>query len=211
MVKSLAFTSFFTKTTKETNEAPWPSCNKNQIKLHSRSDCGREQNQVFKKKITDDEQSAATIDLSKGVGLTESDRLFFEPGYSTKSIMEVAGAKVVLAQKNSTKIGSFEGGVATAMESKDPYRDFRDSMEEMVMAHGEKDWDWLQEMLGWYLRANGKRTHGMILGAFVDLLMSLAIAKSNNSSNILSNHISSCSSCSCFSFEIEEETHHERR
>ncbi|KAF3336508.1 transcription repressor OFP15-like protein [Carex littledalei] len=190
MVKSFGFTSFFTKTTKDNNE-PWPSC-KNQ-----NTDC--EQNLIFNK-IT--EEHDATFDLSKDVvGLTESDRLFFEPGYGTKSIMEAAGVKV--AQKNvySTVTGSFKGGVAMAMESKDPYRDFRESMEQMVRVHGVKDWDWLQEMLGWYLRANGMRTHGIILGAFVDLLMSLA--KSHNSSN-LSNHISSCSSCSCFSFEIEE-------
>ncbi|KAJ3687813.1 hypothetical protein LUZ61_016977 [Rhynchospora tenuis] len=193
MAKSLALTSLFTKTTKDTN-GPWPSC-KNQI---SNSDL--EQNQTFKK-ITDEHD--ATFDMSKEVGLTESDRLFFEQGYTTKSIMEAAGIKV--AQKNSTMIGAFRGGVAMAMESKDPYRDFRESMEQMVIAHGVKDWDWLQEMLGWYLRANGKRTHGMILGAFVDLLMNLAKSNSSN----LSNHISSCSPCSWFSFEIENES--ERR
>jgi uncharacterized protein (TIGR01568 family) len=199
MVKSFAFNSLFTnKTTKDTNGS-CSSCT-SRIKLHSPSNRNHQENLVFTK--TTDEHDA-TIDFSKGVGLTKSDRLFFEPGYSTKSIMEAAGAKA--ARKNGTVIGSFQGGVAMAMESRDPYRDFRESMEQMAMAHGVQDWDWLQEMLGWYLRANGKRTHGMILGAFVDLLMSLA--KSNCSN--LSNHISSCSSCSCFSFEIEEEN--ERR
>jgi hypothetical protein len=33
-------------------------------------------------------------------------------------------------------------------------------------------------MLGWYLRANGKKTHGLIIGAFVDLLVALASSAS---------------------------------
>ncbi|URE40902.1 atofp18 ofp18 [Musa troglodytarum] len=60
------------------------------------------------------------------------------------------------------------------MESEDPYRDFRLSMEEMVVAHGLRDWERLEELLVWYLRVNGKKTHGFIVGAFVDLLAGLA-------------------------------------
>lgn len=83
----------------------------------------------------------------------------------------------------------FEGSVAMAMDSKDPYWDFKVSMEEMVVAHGVKDWGWLEEMLAWYLRVNGQWTHGFIVRAFVDLLLGLA----------------SPSPCSSFTFQVEEE------
>ncbi|XP_047051564.1 transcription repressor OFP13-like [Lolium rigidum] len=98
-----------------------------------------------------------------------SDRLFFEPHASldTSSILKMA---------NSTdkKMAAFEGATAMTMDSSTPYSDFRASMEEMVMSHGAKDWRWLEEMLRWYLRANGKSTHGLIIGAFVDLLVALS-------------------------------------
>ncbi|URD83079.1 atofp18 ofp18 [Musa troglodytarum] len=74
----------------------------------------------------------------------------------------------------------FEGSIAMAVESDDPYRDFKQSMEEMLTAHGVVDWAWLEELLVWYLRANGKKTHELIIGAFVDLLVSLAAASSSS-------------------------------
>ncbi|XP_020246319.1 transcription repressor OFP13-like [Asparagus officinalis] len=61
------------------------------------------------------------------------------------------------------------------MESEDPYGDFRRSMEEMVAANEEmREWESLEQLLVWYLRVNGKRNHGFIVGAFVDLLVALA-------------------------------------
>ncbi|VAH65919.1 hypothetical protein VPH35_046330 [Triticum aestivum] len=73
---------------------------------------------------------------------------------------------------------AFVGGLAVAFESADPYGDFRASMQEMVAAHGAGGWGcgwgWLEEMLGWYLRANGKDTHGAIVAAFVDVVVSVA-------------------------------------
>ncbi|XP_010262945.2 PREDICTED: transcription repressor OFP13 [Nelumbo nucifera] len=99
-----------------------------------------------------------------------SERLFFEPG-ETNSILE------------ESKPGEFpfKESVVLAMESQDPYVDFRTSMEEMVEAHGLKDWECLEELLGWYLRVNGKKTHGFIVGAFIDLLLSLASSSSLSS------------------------------
>ncbi|KAJ6325679.1 hypothetical protein OIU76_012709 [Salix suchowensis] len=55
------------------------------------------------------------------------------------------------------------------------------SMEEMVESHGLKDWDCLKELLGWYLKVNGKKNHGYIVGAFVDLLVGIAAAPSSDS------------------------------
>ncbi|KAG0501700.1 hypothetical protein HPP92_001772 [Vanilla planifolia] len=102
--------------------------------------------------------------------------------------------------------GGFKGGVAVAVNSMDPYGDFRASMEEMVEARGAADWAWLQEMLVWLLRANGKGTHGFIVGAFFDLLIGLAASSSSFSSvqNGRRSLCSSCSSNSSYTFEIEE-------
>ncbi|KAF8395445.1 hypothetical protein HHK36_019391 [Tetracentron sinense] len=99
-----------------------------------------------------------------------SERLFFEPG-DTNSILEEAKASGF----------PFKESVVLAMDSEDPYVDFRTSMEEMVEAHGLKDWDCLEELLDWYLKVNGKKTHGFIVGAFVDLLADLVFSSSFSS------------------------------
>lgn len=113
-------------------------------------------------------EAADTADDAIVRGLCSSDRLLFDPGASaTSSILE---------EKSSDAAGeaSFIGGVAVAFESEDPYVDFRVSMEEMVVAHGVGNWGWLEEMLGWYLRANGKDTHAAILAAFIDVIVAIA-------------------------------------
>ncbi|EEC79298.1 hypothetical protein OsI_20121 [Oryza sativa Indica Group] len=51
----------------------------------------------------------------------------------------------------------------------------------MLPAHGVGDWGWLEAMLGWYLRANGKETHAAIVAAFVDLVVSTAARGSSSS------------------------------
>uniref|UniRef100_A0ACD5ZWG3 Uncharacterized protein n=1 Tax=Avena sativa TaxID=4498 RepID=A0ACD5ZWG3_AVESA len=113
-----------------------------------------------------------------------SDRLFFEPHASpaTSSMFNFNKAKLKVKDDaccgaSSCSTGklmeSFGGATAMTMDSSNPYSDFRASMEEMVMSHGVKDWRWLEEMLRWYIRANGKSTHGHIVGAFVDLLVAL--------------------------------------
>ncbi|KAF3441596.1 hypothetical protein FNV43_RR15511 [Rhamnella rubrinervis] len=111
-----------------------------------------------------------------------SGRLFFEPG-ETSSIMEETKAMEEIPFKES---------VVLPMESQNPYLDFKRSMEEMVEAHGLKDWEDLEELLCWYLKVNGKSNHGYVVGAFVDLLVGLAFTNSSSSS--------SCSNCNNNSF-----------
>ncbi|XP_022744902.1 transcription repressor OFP13-like [Durio zibethinus] len=106
-----------------------------------------------------------------------SERLFFEPG-ETSSILKEAKPSDGLPFKDS---------VILSMESEDPHVDFRKSMEEMVEAHRLKDWEGLEELLFWYLIANGKGNHGYIVGAFVDLLVGLAISSTCT--------LPSCSNC----------------
>ncbi|XP_027364802.1 transcription repressor OFP13 [Abrus precatorius] len=107
--------------------------------------------------------------LVRGV---RSERLFFEPG-DTSSILEKAKASGF----------PFKESVVLAMESEDPFEDFRRSMEEMVESHGVRDWEGLEELLSWYLRVNGKKNHGFIIGAFVDLLISITASTSNSCTN----------------------------
>ncbi|KAI3471771.1 hypothetical protein Pfo_028424 [Paulownia fortunei] len=123
-----------------------------------------------------------------------SDRLFFEPG-ETSSILEEAKA-YGFPYKESVAI--------MAMDSRDPFLDFRVSMEEMVEAHGLKDWECLEELLTCYLRVNGKSNHGYIVGAFVDLLLHLALASASSndtsSTSAIDEHCSSSSTTTQYSF-----------
>ncbi|XP_004140993.3 transcription repressor OFP13 [Cucumis sativus] len=111
-------------------------------------------------------------DLELVIRGAKSERLIFEPG-ETNSILEKSRG-VEEGGKCEESI-RFEGSVVVlmAMESEDPYLDFRRSMEEMVECHGIRNWEWLEELLNWYLRMNGMKNHGYILGAFVDLLVDL--------------------------------------
>ncbi|XP_019187870.1 PREDICTED: transcription repressor OFP15-like [Ipomoea nil] len=120
-----------------------------------------------------------------------SERLFFEPGQTSSKLEEEAAATV-------EEESPFKESVAMSVESTDPFLDFRRSMEEMVTAHhhhghedeeesGLKvlDWEFLEELLTCYLKINGKSNHGYIVGAFVDLLVSLS---AHSSSSHPSNH-----------------------
>ncbi|RLM64597.1 plant-specific domain TIGR01568 family protein [Panicum miliaceum] len=126
-----------------------------------------------------------------------SERLFFEPaGAEFLPKQEAAPARgeneaaAVLCVKNEeqstaaaphknesaaeAQAAAVKGGaVVVTVESKDPYGDFRASMAEMVAAHGLRDWEALEELLAWYLKLNAKGVHAAIVGAFIDLLVSM--------------------------------------
>lgn len=181
-------------------------------------------------------EASGTVDANEAeaeavMRALRSDRLLFEPDASpatTSSSILKKKAKVKVKAVNDdcdnkdtttcidgsssgdSKQAAFDGATAMSVESENPYRDFRASMEEMVMSHGAKDWRWLEEMLGWYLRANSKSTHGLIVGAFVDLLVALSTSASPSSPTTATNcSSSSASACSLFSGiavdEIKEE------
>ncbi|CAH9071594.1 unnamed protein product, partial [Cuscuta epithymum] len=101
-----------------------------------------------------------------------SERLLFGPGGEKSSkLMEEEDLEAVMeGEKGFVLKGSV--GVET-MVSSNPFVDFRRSMEEMVEAHGLQDWRFLQELLGSYLKINGRSSHEYIIGAFLDLLVHL--------------------------------------
>ncbi|XP_028799371.1 transcription repressor OFP13-like [Neltuma alba] len=63
----------------------------------------------------------------------------------------------------------FCDSVFMALESNDPYEDFKKSMQEMVEFHEVKDWEKLEELLTCYLVVNHKKNHEFIFRAFLDL------------------------------------------
>ncbi|KAK1575224.1 hypothetical protein Q3G72_003600 [Acer saccharum] len=70
-----------------------------------------------------------------------------------------------------------EDCIAILTYSPKPYDDFRGSMQEMVEArlqdHPKVDWEFLEELLFYYLNLNDKKSHKFILRAFVDLVVEL--------------------------------------
>ncbi|KAG2576089.1 transcription repressor OFP13-like [Panicum virgatum] len=145
--------------------------------------------------------SDAAAEAEAVIRAVRSDRLLFEPE-------EASSFKPIIIKDTTTMTMSkqqaaFGGATAMSVESQNPYRDFRESMEAMVISQGGvRDWCWLEEMLGWYLRANGKSTHELIVGAFVDLLVALSTATSptDSSSSPATPATDNCSSstdCSC--------------
>lgn len=129
-----------------------------------------------------------------------SERLFFDPG-ETSSILNKEETETTTTTKKmsdervAAELVPFEESVALALESDDPYLDFKKSMQEMVESHGLEEWDRLEELLGWYLKMNAKHNHGFIVGAFVDVLVGIV----KDSALCSSDSTSYSSAGSCFS------------
>ncbi|RRT61780.1 hypothetical protein B296_00037220 [Ensete ventricosum] len=129
----------------------------------------------------EEELTAMPTPSSSPGGPMSSDRFFFSP-CTTKSIMEEAKTEksnpdvppsTGKAAVGTTRDSFYQECITMAMSSEDPYQDFRSSMEEMVAAHGLREWHSLQELLQCYLKLNETKNHKVIVMAFVDLLMHL--------------------------------------
>ncbi|CAL1360447.1 unnamed protein product [Linum trigynum] len=119
-------------------------------------------------------------------GLKQSDRRrLFSPDETSSSILRRKDSSPT-AEEEADRGGDGGGGggenllypfndggaaaVALTLDSRDPFEDFKASMAEMVEAHALRDWESLEQLLGCYLKVNGRSNHGYIVGAFVDLL-----------------------------------------
>lgn len=131
---------------------------------------------------SDDQSGAGDPAIETVIRGLRSERLFFEPGESNSILEE---AKTSSGGDNELP---FKESVILSMDSQDPCEDFKKSMEEMVEAHGIKDWEGLEELLCCYLKVNAKSNHGYIIGAFIDLLVGFAFVSSTTND--------SCCSCS---------------
>ncbi|XP_021765645.1 transcription repressor OFP13-like [Chenopodium quinoa] len=131
-----------------------------------------------------------------------SDRLFFEPERSSSLLLHLQNERSQeqeqhqeqeqdqeqepsinpILSEDSELVVAYKESEVLSMDSNSPYEDFRRSMEEMVEAHGVKDWQGLEQLLGCYLKINGKNNHGYIVGAFIDLLVNLSFGSFESSS-----------------------------
>ncbi|KAM2263937.1 transcription repressor OFP13-like [Malus sylvestris] len=180
----------------------WPSCNHpktlsfragsgsdnmfktvNSVFFDPITEGGADQSWFINSSSSSDNQSTTECDHEDGeesldtvvVRGARSERLFFKPEDTSSMVQKAKGAgggemmNPLLKEKYVVVLAS--------MESEDPLKDFRRSMEEMVECHGlSKDWEGLEELLGWYLKVNQKNNHGFIVAAFVDLLLALSAA-----------------------------------
>ncbi|XP_072966717.1 transcription repressor OFP14-like [Typha angustifolia] len=127
---------------------------------------------------TSDSSSPPRYDTDRPI--RPSDRFFVSKSASSSVVEE----SLSLSSSSSSSTGD---GVAVMTLSKEPYEDFRRSMQEMVDArHVDKycplDWDFMEELLFCYLELNDKRVHKFILRAFVDLSVSFEGRRENNPS-----------------------------
>lgn len=168
---------------------PWPSCKHPRTSSFRTSHVGdsvyKTVNSVYDAISIDSSEVEPCASSTVDVRSIRSDRLFFEPAATSGSIIQKSPPK-----KQPKDLGPFKESIVLTIDSADPYRDFRESMQEMVAAHGIKDWEGLEKLLGMYLRLNAESTHGLIVGAFVDLLVAMA-----------ANSAASPSSCSCITFD----------
>ncbi|XP_047952774.1 transcription repressor OFP15-like [Salvia hispanica] len=131
----------------------------------------------------DPHQHEASNRESAVASALRSERLFFEAGATSSA----------LAEAESGGGGRESGSVlVVAVNSRDPFLDFRASMAEMVEGGGERDWGFLEALLEWYLRVNDESNHGYIVDAFVDLVMDEY--SSSSASSIATDSFSSSSS-----------------
>ncbi|KAG6475783.1 transcription repressor OFP13-like [Zingiber officinale] len=189
MGKKLGFGSFLLKLRHA--PPPWPSCREPKTESFRDASVCKTVNSVHFESAESCFTHSSTSEARKSfsaaseeavVPLRPADRIFFRRSGETSSILEEA-KPVCTGDDYSDAPPPFEGGVALAVNSEDPYRDFRRSMEEMVAAHGLSDWRRLEALLVWYLSVNRKKTHGFIFGAFADLIVALASSPASSSSN----------------------------
>ncbi|XP_042492482.1 transcription repressor OFP14 [Macadamia integrifolia] len=136
-----------------------------------------------------------------------SNRFFVSPGTTTNSLIEESRSSLSMSDEIgssstttttttiresmalSAKIKSIDlnlpgDSIAVLTYTRDPYEDFRNSMEEMVQARLNQyetvDWDFMEELLFCYLKLNEKKSYKYILGAFVDLMVILRQNSSNS-------------------------------
>ncbi|KAL1545659.1 transcription repressor OFP13-like [Salvia divinorum] len=170
MVKKKKFPFLLKATTISAVASPWPCANNPKtlsFRANADTNIYKSMNSAYLDgNATPDSFFSIRRDESAVFGGLRSDRLFFDPG-ETSSILEEAAKAQAFPYSEGVKV--------MAMDSNDPFLDFRSSMAEMVEAHGLKSWDCLEELLTCYLRVNEKGNHGYIVGAFVDLLIHLSL------------------------------------
>ncbi|KAG1367611.1 transcription repressor OFP14 [Cocos nucifera] len=105
--------------------------------------------------------------------IRSSERFFVSPGTSNPLLDEARPSAATSSSSSSSPAVPGDGVVVTTF-SKDPYDDFRRSMQEMVDSrhvdpHQTLDWDFMEELLFCYLELNDRSVHKYILRAFTNM------------------------------------------
>ncbi|CAA0822520.1 Transcription repressor OFP13 [Striga hermonthica] len=178
LFKSSETTTTTTAVSSSATSWRWPAC-----AAHPRTLSFRAESPTGRKSLdvagtfpdhNDDEASSPELQTATKL-LTSSERFFFKPG-SSNSILEEAKTTGPPPRKSAV--------ILVMLDSHDPVRDFRASMEDMVAARGGCDWEYLENLLECYLRENGERNHGYIIGAFVDLVFRLDSGSEHSSAAV---------------------------
>ncbi|KAK9725525.1 hypothetical protein RND81_05G150800 [Saponaria officinalis] len=120
---------------------------------------------------------------------TVSQRFFVSSPGSSNSILDYSTSASSSTDDDVVRKKRNGGGVPVKKYSSDPYTDFRRSMLEMIRARESElyhqggriryedsnDWEFFQELILSYLSLNPKKTHKLIIRAFSDVLVSLAL------------------------------------
>ncbi|XP_008775318.2 transcription repressor OFP14 [Phoenix dactylifera] len=125
------------------------------------------------------ESPSYDAELTAGM-IRSSERFFVSPGTSNSLLDEArpsAAASSSSSRRSDAGPAVLGDGVAVTTFTKDPYDDFRRSMQDMVEArHVDPrqplDWDFMEELLFCYLELNDRSVHKYILRAFTDLAVS---------------------------------------
>lgn len=130
--------------------------------------------------LGDEDSAQPTTSFFSGI----NSRRFFFSARSTKSIMEEENFLLGKSTIGDPELrGDYfcQESVQVTINSEDPYRHFRASMEEMVEAHGLSELHELRQLLHCYLCLNDSDTHKFIFLAFVDILASTQMVSSTTS------------------------------
>ncbi|KAK1259094.1 hypothetical protein QJS04_geneDACA005481 [Acorus gramineus] len=134
----------------------------------------------YPKTLSLDLRSPPQPSSSSAATLADVDRFLSENFSSLYNDVKASDRFLVDEEERSSTSNPTVDGVAVVTMSMDPCKDFRRSMEEMVLTRegdvegcGALDWEYLEELLFCYLELNEKKLHGLVLRAFADLVVTL--------------------------------------
>ncbi|XP_058762550.1 transcription repressor OFP13-like [Vicia villosa] len=173
MVKKMKLLSFFkTKGKKSSSPRACLQCSYKPKTLSFREDNPETSEPITPEFSSEDfrSNSVETVNIDD----LRSDRFFFESD-ETRSIFKTK-ENITRSSSNNNNNESlllpFENTVELAVDSQNPTEDFKESIVEMVEAHGVDNWEALEKLLSWYLEVNEERNHEFIIDAFYDLFVS---------------------------------------
>lgn len=130
-----------------------------------------------KKKITSTKYDESLLDMSGNM----FDGVFPESSTLEMARQALATRRLSFEENESCSVLSmvgfpFKDCLVLAVETQDPKLDFLHSMEQMIRAYGSQsgemvDWEFMEELLTWFLKINNLNNQHFIVDAFIDLCL----------------------------------------